>query len=97
MAATSGVQISEREPGFRPGHGGSAHELVAGDDAQLRPVLLGLEDRRLPLAGEILEAVRVDELLLELSTLKVAHLRLRRVADDLSTRRLSSALAIGRA
>jgi hypothetical protein len=27
--------------------------LVAGDDAQLQPVLLGIQDRRLPLPGQI--------------------------------------------
>jgi hypothetical protein len=37
--------------------------LVAGDYAQLRPVLLRLEDRRLPLAGSVLEAVGVEQYL----------------------------------
>jgi hypothetical protein len=38
-----------------------AHGSVAGDDAQLRPVLLRLQDRRLPLSGQILEAVGVEQ------------------------------------
>ena len=35
-------------------------ELVAAYDAKLRPALLSLEDRRLPLTGQILEVVRVE-------------------------------------
>jgi hypothetical protein len=34
-------------------------ELSAAKDAQLRPVLLGLQGRRLQLAGQIVETVRV--------------------------------------
>jgi hypothetical protein len=35
-------------------------ELAAADDPQVGLVLLCLKDRRLPLAGQILEAVRVE-------------------------------------
>ena len=51
---------------------------------QFRPVLLRADDRRLPLSGQILEAVRVEQRLLELAPLKVAHVAQRRVSDDLS-------------
>ena len=43
--------------------------LVAGDDAQLRPILLGLEDR-LPLPGQILEGGGLEQRLVELSALE---------------------------
>ena len=46
-----------------------AHVLVAGDYAQLRPVLFGFENRRLPLSGQIFEAVGLEQRLVELSTL----------------------------
>jgi hypothetical protein len=57
--------------------------LVARDDAELRAVLLGLQNRRPPLTGQIFEAVGVEQRLVELAPLLVAHLRQRRVADDL--------------
>jgi hypothetical protein len=44
--------------------------LVVGNDTQLRPALLRLKERRLPLPRQILEAVRLEQPLLELSTLK---------------------------
>jgi hypothetical protein len=59
-------------------------ELVAADDPQVRPVLFRLEDRRLPLPGQVLEAVGVEKSLVELPSLILAHPRQRRVADDLS-------------
>jgi hypothetical protein len=62
---------------------------------QLRPALLGLQHRRLPLAGQILEAVRLEQRLLELPPLLFVNVTQRRKCDDLPTRRLSSALAIG--
>ena len=57
--------------------------LVAGDDAQLRPVLFRREDRRLPLPRQILEAVGLKQRLVELTALKIAQLREWWVADDL--------------
>ena len=57
--------------------------LVASGDAQLRPALLRLQDHRLPLARQVFEAVGLEQRPVELSTLLVAHLRQRRVADDL--------------
>jgi hypothetical protein len=48
--------------------------------------------------GRSSKAVGVEQRLMELAPLIPAHVAQRRVADDLlSTRRLSSALAIGRA
>jgi len=70
---------------------------LTADDTQVGPVLLRLQDRRLPLPRQILKAAGLEHRLVELSTLKIAQLRQRRVADDFSMRRLSSALAIGRA
>jgi len=43
---------------------------------------------------QILGAGRLEQRLVELSTLKLAHLAERRVADDSLRRRLSSTLAI---
>ena len=54
-----------------------------GDNAQPRPVLLRLGDRRLPLPGQILEAAGLEQRLVELAPLEVAYLGQRRVADDL--------------
>jgi hypothetical protein len=56
---------------------------VAFNDTQLRPALLGLHDRRLPLARQVFEGVGVEQRLVELAPLEVAHLGERRVADDL--------------
>ena len=57
---------------------------AAPDEAQLRPVLLRLQDRRLPLPRQILEGGGLEQRLVELSTLGLAHLVVeRRVADDL--------------
>jgi hypothetical protein len=39
---------------------GALYALVAADDAQPRPVLLRREDPRLPVPGQILEAVGVE-------------------------------------
>jgi hypothetical protein len=49
-------------------------ELAVPYDPQLRPILLRLEDRRLPLPGQILEAVGIEQRLLELAPLKIAKL-----------------------
>lgn len=57
--------------------------LVAGDYAQLRPVLLGIENRCLPFSGQIFEGTGVKYRLVKLPTLHVAHLAQRRVADHL--------------
>jgi hypothetical protein len=54
---------------------------AAADDPQLRPILLRPQDRRLPLTRQILEAVGVEQGLVELPTLEVAHIAGRRVAD----------------
>jgi hypothetical protein len=61
----------------------SCRELVAADDPQAGPVLFCLQDRRVPLAGQILDGVGVQERLVELAPLKVAHIAERRVADSL--------------
>src|SRR5918995_1625313 len=54
--------------------------LIFVGDPQLRPVFFGLQDRRLPLPGQILEAVRVEHRLVELAPLLRAHVAQRRVA-----------------
>jgi hypothetical protein len=58
--------------------------------------LLGLEDRRLPLPGQILEVARGEQRLVELSALEIAHIGERRMRDllDAATQR---GAAIGRA
>ena len=72
--------------------------LAASDYAELRPVLLRLEDRRLPLPGQVLKAAGLEQRLVELSTLTVVHVHERPGSRRTSsTRRLRSALAIGRA
>ena len=48
---------------------------------QPRAIPLRLENRRLPLAGKILEGVGVEQSLVELATLLAAHLGERRVRD----------------
>ena len=48
--------------------------LVASHDAQLRPVLLSLHDRRLPLPEQVFEAAGLEQRLVELSTLIFAQL-----------------------
>jgi hypothetical protein len=52
-------------------------------DAQLRLVLFGLDDRRLPLARQVLEFICLEQRLVELAPLIRAHVAERRVADDL--------------
>jgi hypothetical protein len=59
--------------------------LVAADGPHRGTVPFGLQDRRLPLARQILEGVSVEQCLVELRTLEVAHLGQRRVAHDLLT------------
>jgi hypothetical protein len=56
---------------------------VASGDPKVWPVLLRPDDRRLPIARQILEAAGVKQRLLELAALLRAHLAQRRVADDL--------------
>jgi hypothetical protein len=57
--------------------------LVASGEAELRPVLFRLEDRRLPLPRQVLEALGVEQRLVELTPLAVVHVRERCVAHDL--------------
>jgi hypothetical protein len=68
-------------------------QLAAADDPQIGPVLLCLQDRRLPLAGQIFEGVRVEESLVELPALEVAQLGQGCVSDTFSTRRLNAVFA----
>jgi hypothetical protein len=49
-------------------------ELVAGNDAQLRPVLFRLQDRRRPLARQTLEGGGFEQRIVELPALPVAQL-----------------------
>ena len=51
--------------------------------AQLSPILFRCENRRLPLPRQILEGGDLEQRLMEPSTLAVARLRERRVADHL--------------
>jgi hypothetical protein len=44
------------------------------DEPQLRPILLRLQNRRLPLSRELLEARGLEQRLVELSTLKIVQL-----------------------
>jgi hypothetical protein len=48
---------------------GQSRLLIASDDAELRTCRFGLEDRSLPLPGQALEAVGVEQRLVELSPL----------------------------
>ena len=75
-------------------HDGPGLALGVGvrDQPQLRPVPLGLEDRRLPLPWQVVEAVGVEQRLVELAALPVIHVHERRVADDL----LDAAAEVGR-
>jgi hypothetical protein len=50
---------------------------------QFGPVLFRLEDRRLPLPGQILEAVGVEQRPMELAALEITHIAEWRVGDDL--------------
>ena len=52
-------------------------------DAQLRPVLLRLQDRRLPPPSQVVKGRSLEQRLVELSTLKLARLEQWWVADDL--------------
>ena len=47
---------------------------VVAYEPQLRPVLLSLNNRRLPLPRQVLEAVSVEQRLVELAPLKLAQL-----------------------
>jgi hypothetical protein len=69
-------------------------ELLAADDPQVGPVLFCLQDRRLPLTGQVLEGVSVQERLVELPALEVAHIAERRIADYLLDAAVSAALAM---
>jgi hypothetical protein len=65
----------------RSGLGGRG--LKVRDKPQLRPVLLCLEDRRLPLPRQVLEGVGVEQRLVKLATLAGAQFRQRRMSDHL--------------
>ena len=52
----------------------STGRLVAADQPQRWPVLLGLHDRRLPLPGQVLKGVGLEQRLVEVTPLKIAHL-----------------------
>jgi hypothetical protein len=68
-------------------HGGArwlVARLVASTNPQLRPVLLRDEDRCLPFAGQVLEAVGIEQRLVERAALLRRHVTQRRVGDDLS-------------
>jgi len=69
----------------------SRHALVAGDDPQVRHVPFGLQDRRLPLPRQVLEALSLEQRLVELAALKTVHFAERWVGDELTDARLSSA------
>jgi hypothetical protein len=58
-------------------------QLLAGDQPQLRPVPPRLEDRHPPLLRQFLEAVGLEQRLVELASLTVGHVHERRVADHL--------------
>jgi hypothetical protein len=86
--------VIEQRPSRPPGCGSSSvivrppavtlrwQRIKCPRQPQLRPVVLCVEDRCLPLARQVLEVIGVDQRLLEFSTLAVAHLGQRRVADD---------------
>src|ERR671925_107993 len=61
--------------------------------ADSRPILLGLQDGGLPLSGQVLEAVRVEQRLVKLPPLGAAISNSGGYVTAFSTRRLSSALA----
>jgi hypothetical protein len=60
----------------------SSRELVGANDPQIWARSLCLQDRRLPLTGQVLEDVSVEQRLVELPAMKVAHFPERRVGDD---------------
>jgi hypothetical protein len=78
-----GSQVGERAAPTSTVAARASTTLLAGHNPQLRPVLLRLQDRRLPLPRQILKAVRAEQRLVELSALEIAHLRERWVGDDL--------------
>jgi hypothetical protein len=61
----------------------AASASVANVWRSLRPVLFRLHDRRLPLPRQILKAGGLEQRLVKLTPLQIAHLREWRVADDL--------------
>jgi len=62
----------------------NSSELVAAHDPQIGRVLFCLQHGRLPLTGQVLEGVGVEQRLVELLALEVAHFAGQRVGDDLS-------------
>jgi hypothetical protein len=60
----------------------NSSELVAADDPQLRPVLFCVQDRGLQLPRQILEGAGVEQRLVELPPIRVAHIAQWRVSDD---------------
>jgi hypothetical protein len=92
LAKGSAFHAKERRALSARGH---ARELVAADDPQVGRVLFCLQDRRLPLTGQILEGVGVEQRLVE--TRCVGRRSYRRPAGSRRPSRrgrLSSALAI---
>src|SRR5215208_3916595 len=77
--ANEGMRVREQGKA----HGGTLCELVARNHAKVRPVLLRLQNRRLPLPRQILEGAGLEQRLVELAPLRVVHLAERRIADDL--------------
>jgi hypothetical protein len=61
----------------------NSSELVAAGDPQVRAALFCLQDRGLPLPGQILERVGVAQRLVEPPALEIAHFAERWVGDDL--------------
>jgi hypothetical protein len=80
---TKGFTASALGTPTRSTYAAALCELVGSDDPQLRPALLRRQDRCLPFAGQVIEAVGVEQRLMELAPLIGAQLGQRRVGDDL--------------
>lgn len=80
-----GSVVKQRPPNAPGEHSTEmvVRSLVVGHHMQHRPVLFGLQDGLPPLPGQLLEAVRLAQRLVELPALPVVHLAERRVANDL--------------
>ena len=57
--------------------------LLAADKAEVRTRRFRLEYRCLPLPGQVFEHVGIEQRLVKLAPLLIAHVEERRVADDL--------------
>jgi hypothetical protein len=66
------TDLGLRRDTFAATHLPTSASLVAAYHAEVRPALLRLEDRRLPLAGQVLEAVGVEQFLVKLASLDSA-------------------------